>query len=139
MAVSIQLQVNGGGYGTAGEHADAAASASIDARLTDVAGLSSIEWDIFGTHDPGASAPALTLSGNPQGEIASFTLAAGNGQAYGLRCRVRHTTGLYETVTTAVYVLYANGEAPVFVGETLERESTHGRTETVNDLIANLP
>lgn len=139
MASQIQLDI-GSGYGTAGAHADLTSSGgSVSARLTDPAGLSSIEWEIFGTHDSGASTPAITTSGTPVGEIATFTVPSGAGQAYGIRARLRERTGVAYTVTTAVYVPYANGYVPAFIGESYERNATHGRVSTLNTMIADLP
>ena len=135
MAVAIQLQVNGGGYGLAGDPVDAPAAAVIDARIDNASGAQNISWNIIGTYDPAVAKPALTFSGNPVGEIATFTLNANVGQSYGIQVTVRRDTGAVETATNAVYVLYGNGERPVFVGETTESNETHGRTEDFNRLI----
>ncbi len=139
MASQIQIDI-GSGYGTAGAHADlTAAGGTVICRLTEPAGLSSIEWEISGTHSSAASKPAIALSGTPIGEIATFAVPAGAGQAYGIRARVREVSGRSYPILTAVYVPYANGEFPVFISESFERNATHGRIGTMNSTIANLP
>jgi len=141
----FQIDPGTGSYGAAGVAADAAASATVNCKIADLTGIESatIEWEIFGTHDSGVSAPALTLSGNPQGQIASFTVGSGLGQAYGIRLRVNGGAGSKQyasdgdTKTSAVYVLDNAGNRPAFVGEYLEADATHGRLATFNGLITH--
>lgn len=137
--VQIELQENASGYGSAGVHLDASATSTIYARLDDVTGLQTISWEIFGTHSSAVSAPAVTLSGNPAGEIASFVLPSGAGQAYGIRAYITDDSGASATPENAVYVVYANGYAPMFAGETTHRNATHGRLADLNATIAALP
>jgi len=134
----FQIQVNGGGYGAAGVHAIAPAGATIDCRIASMSGINPglISWRIAGTHAAAAAAPAITLSGAPTGQIASFTLPAGLGQAYGIECLTMGGESVSgssaDTALSAVYVLDVAGRAPYFIGETFERNSTHATVEALN-------
>jgi hypothetical protein len=82
----FEIDPGTGVYGAAGVAQDAAASAVINCRIASVSGVNSIEWRITGTH--GGNKPALSFSGNPVKQIATFTLPGGLGQAYGIECKV---------------------------------------------------
>ena len=87
-SAQFQIQVAGGGYGTVGEQAVAAGGDAIDCRLGSIEGVRQIEWEFHGSHSSGAVYPTITLSGVPTGQIASFTLPAGVGQAFGITCKI---------------------------------------------------
>lgn len=139
-SASFQIDPGTGVYGTANTAADAAALATVNCRLVSTSGVSSIEWRIFGTH--GVAAPAITLSGNPTGQIASFDMAAGTGQAYGIECKVNGGAGITgdssTTQTSAVYVLDTTGYRRFFIGETYERNSTYGVVLQLNYLMDDI-
>lgn len=127
MTASALFQINvGAGYQTAGVAQNASPSATINCKLASVAGVDSVEWEIFGTH--GVTAPAKAESGSPPGQITTFTLPAGLGQAYGIRCKVNGGTGAEngDTKTSAVFVLDAGGNRPAFLGETFESDAIYG-------------
>lgn len=134
----FQIDPGTGSYGTAGVAQNAAASATINCRIASTVGVDSLAWRIFGTH--GVAAPAITLSGSPTGQIASFTLPAGVGQAYGIECKVNGGTGtdFGDTKTSAVYVLDANGRRPFFIGETYEADATYGVVPRINTAVAGI-
>lgn len=123
-------------YGTAGVAQNAAAGATVNCRIASTVGVDSIAWRIFGTS--GTATPAITLSGSPTGQIASFALPAGVGQAYGIECKVNGGTGtdFGDTKTSAVYVLDANGRRPFFIGETYEADATYGVVPRLNTAVA---
>lgn len=133
----FQIDPGTGSYGTAGVAQNAAAGATINCRLASVVGVDSIAWRIFGTH--GVAAPALSFSGSPTGQIASFTLPAGTGQAYGVECKVNGGTGeeFGDTKTSAVYVLNTGAQRPFFIGETYEADTTYGVVPRLNTAFNN--
>jgi hypothetical protein len=136
MSASASFQIDPGTavYGAADTAQDAAVSVTVNCRLVSTSGVSSIAWRIFGTH--GVAAPAITLSGNPTGQIASFDTAATIGQAYGIECKVNGGAGVTgdaaTTQTNALYVLDYLENRPFFIGETYEDDSTYGVVVRLN-------
>ena len=124
-------------YGATGVAQNAAAGATVNCRIASAVGVDAVEWRIFGTG--GTATPALTLSGSPPGQIATFTLPAGAGQAYGIECKVNGGTGTEfgDTKTSAVYVLDAAAQRPFFIGETYESDATFGVVPRLNTAFAN--
>ena len=138
----FQIDPGTGTYGTAGVAQNAAAGATINCRLASTVGVDSVQWRIFGTS--GVATPAITTSGSPPGQIATFTLPAGTGQAYGVECKVNGGTGVTfgnstygDTKTNAVYVLDIAGQRPFFIGETFESDATYGVVPRLNTAFAN--
>ena len=136
-SASFQIDPGTGVYGVAGVAQDAAAGATVNCKLASVVGVDSIAWRIIGTG--GTASPAITLSGAPTGQIASFTLPAGTGQAYGIECKVNGGSGtdFGDTKTSAVYVLDIAGQRPFFIGETYESDATFGVVPRLNTAFAN--
>lgn len=134
----FQIDPGTGSYGTAGVAQDANASVTVNCRIASTLGVDSYAWRVFGTG--GTASPAITLSGSPTGQIASFTLPAGVGQAYGVELKVNGGTGtdFGDTKTSAVYVLDANGRRPFFIGETYEADATYGVVPRLNSAIASI-
>lgn len=134
----FQIDPGTGIYGTAGVAQNAAAGATVKCRLNSVVGVDSISWRIFGTS--GVSTPAITLSGAPNGQIATFTLPVTTGTSFGIECKVNGGTGtdFGDTKTSAVYVLAGDGIRPFFIGETYESDATFGVVPRVNDMRALL-
>lgn len=128
----FQIDPGTGIYGTAGVAQNAAAGATVKCRLNSVVGVDSISWRIFGTS--GVSTPAITLSGAPTGQIATFTVPASLGTSFGIECKVNGGTGtdFGDTKTSAVYVLAGDGIRPFFIGETYEDDATFGVVPRVN-------
>lgn len=125
-------------YGTAGVAQNAAAGATVNCKLNSTVGVDSVSWRIFGTS--GVSTPAITTSGSPPGQIATFTLPVTTGTAFGIECKVNGGTGtdFGDTKTSAVYVLAGDGIRPFFIGETYESDATFGVVPRVNDMRALL-
>ena len=129
-------------YGTAGQAQDALPGVTVNCRLADVTGINPglISWTIFGTD--GRTAPTITLSGVPSGQIASFSLGSEAGQAYGIRCDVNGgeaiTGDANTTSKSAVYVLNDVSLRPFFVGETFEGDSTYGIIPRLNYMQQNV-
>ena len=128
-----------GSFGAAGDAQDVvAAGGVVRGRIADVSGINPglISWTIFGTH--GAAAPSISLSGTPVGQIASFTVPAGGGQAYGIRLNVNGGEAVTRDATTtaksAVYVLNDSGRRPFFIGESFESDSVFGSVPRLNDI-----
>lgn len=136
---SALFTINGG---TAGVAADVSASSTVNLALASTSGVRSVTWTIFGTSGSDFPAPTITKSGAPSGVTASFTIPAGAGQAYGIRCVVnngRNEVGQVDnslTSQSAVYVLYPSGRRPFFAGETTESDSVYGWTERINEVVA---
>lgn len=138
----FQIDPGTGSYGSSGVAQDAAAAVTVNCRITSLVGVDSIEWRIFGTH--GVTAPTITLSGAPNGQIASFTLGTAannpNGQGYGIECKVNGGTSRFNpqghTATSAVYVLAPTGKRPVWIGETFEADAAYGVVSRVVELLA---
>jgi hypothetical protein len=127
----FEIDPGTGSYGAPGVAQNAAASATINCRLASVSGVYQIEWRITGTH--GGNFPALTYSGNPVKQIATFTLPGGLGQAYGIECKVNGgVSPAGDLKTSAVYVLDAAGNRPFFTTETFESDATHGIIPRLN-------
>ena len=142
-SATFQIDV-GSGYGTAGIAADAAASATVNCRIANLSGIepSTIAWSLVGNHDSAVAFPSIATSGNPIGQIATFTLPSGLAQAWGIQCKVNGGTGSLSvpgsaghTARSAVYVLDEHAHRPFFYGETTERHATHGGTKDLNDLL----
>jgi len=133
----FQIDPGTGVYGASGVAQNAAAGATINCRLTSTLGVDSVTWRIFGTS--GTATPVLTFSGSPPGQIATFTLPAGAGQAYGVECKVNGGTGAEfgDTKKSAVYVLDAAAQRPFFIGETFESDATFGVVPRLNTAFAN--
>jgi hypothetical protein len=135
MSVSALFKIDPGTgtYGAAGVAADATPSVTVNCKLDSIVGMDRVEWTIFGSHD--GSIPVITLSGSPPGQIASFPVPAGNGQAYGIRCDVNGGIDVGgDTRTSAVYVANVNGDRPFFIGETFESNATAGVVPRVNEM-----
>lgn len=134
----FQIDPATGVYGVAGVAQNvSAAGGTVNCRLASTVGVDSVTWRIFGTH--GVAAPAITKSGSPVGQIASFTVPAGVGQAYGIECQVNGGTGAVfgDTKKSAVYVLDAGAQRPFFIGETFEADATYGVVPRLNTAFAN--
>jgi len=133
----FQIDPGTGVYGATGVAQNAAASATVNCRIASAVGVDAVEWRIFGTS--GTATPALTLSGSPPGQIATFTLPAGTGQAYGIECKVNGGTGTEfgDTKTGAVYVLDNASQRPFFIGETYESDATYGVVPRLNTAFQN--
>jgi len=137
-SASFQIDPGTTVYGAAGIAQNATAAATVNCRLVSTAGVNPglITWTIFGTHDSAQVAPTIAESGIPTGQIATFTLPSGTGQAYGIQCDVNggvEITGESGTTSkSAVFVLNDAGERPFFVGETFEEDATHGYVERLN-------
>ena len=135
----FQIDPGTGSYGTAGVAQNAAAGVTVNCRIASTVGVDFLAWRIFGTG--GTATPAITLSGSPTGQIASFTLPATVGQAYGIECKINGGTGtdFGDTKTSAVYVLDVNGRRPFFIGETYEADATYGVVPRLNTALAAIP
>jgi len=139
----FQIDPGTGSYGSSGVAANAAAGVTVNCRITSMVGVDSIEWRIFGTH--GVTAPTITLSGSPNGQIASFALGTAannpNGQAYGIECKVNGGDSRFsesgDTATSAVFVLSPTDKRPAFIGETFESDATYGVVPRVAELLAD--
>jgi hypothetical protein len=134
----FQIDPGTGSYGTAGVAQNAAAGATINCRLASTIGVDSVQWRIFGTSE-NVTAPSLTTSGSPPGQIVTFTLPATLGASFGIECKVNGGTGVTlgnstygDTKTSAVYVLNADGIRPFFIGETFESDAIYGVVPRVN-------
>lgn len=136
MAASALFQIDPGTgvYGTAGVAQNAAVGVTVNCKLASVVGVDSISWRIFGTS--GVSTPTITTSGSPSGQIATFTLPADIGTAFGIECQVNGGAGATfgDTKTSAVYSLAGDGIRPFFIGETFEADATYGVVPRVNEL-----
>lgn len=127
----FEIDPGTGTYGPPGVAQDAAPSVIVNCRVASVSGVYEIEWRIFGTH--GGNTPALTYSGNPVKQIASFTLPGGLGQAYGIECKVNGgVSPRGDLQTSAVFVLDSGGNRPFFLGETFEEDPDHGVIPRLN-------
>lgn len=137
----FEIDPGTGSYGSSGVAQNAAVAVTVNCRITSLVGVDSIEWRIFGTH--GVTAPTITLSGAPNGQIASFTLGSAasnpNGQAYGIELKVNGGTSRFnpqgDTKTSAVFVLNDLGLRPAFIGETLESDAAYGIVPRFNDML----
>ncbi len=118
------------------------AGASVALALASTTGVNSVVWSIDGNHAESAVNPTITPAGAPSGVTASFTMPAGSGQAYLVKCVInggRDASGNIVsawTFTAIIGVVGGSGVVPFTVGETLERSTTHGYTEDLN-AIAN--
>lgn len=124
-------------YGTAGVAQNAAAGVTVNCRIASTLGVDNVQWRIFGTS--GLATPALTTSGSPPGQIATFTLPATLGAAFGIECKVNGGTGVTlgnstygDTKTSAVYVLDGDTVRPFFIGEAFEADATYGVVPRIN-------
>ena len=135
MALSALFEINPGtGYGTAGEAQDVdRAGATVQCRVADMTGVVSITWTIFGTN--GVATPSIT---NSTAEVMSFTVPAGDNQAYGIQCVVGDGAGDTDTRKSAAYVLTPGGARPFFIGETFERDSDYGVVPDLEKRVANI-
>jgi hypothetical protein len=140
MASSATFTIKVGSGSHAAGAADASGGDVIECKLASVTDVQPgrIQWDIFGTH--GAAAPSLSLGGSPLGQTCTFTLPAGDSQAYGIRCRVNGGEFLTgrgdDTSKSAVYVANPNGQRPFFINETFEGDSDFGTVPRLNEALS---
>lgn len=143
MAASAQFEIDPGTgtFGPPGVAQNAAnTGVTVNLRIASTSGIdpTQIAWRIFGTH--GATAPTISLSGAPLGQLASFTIEAGSAQAFGIELKVNGGEGKTgEAATTsksAVYVLDDLGNRPFFIGETFESDDTFGTVPRLNDALS---
>ena len=116
-----------------------AALSVVTLALVSVSGVRTAEWSIVGNHSSAATNPAITPAGSPNGASATFTMPAGSGQSYIVRCVVnggqdengRAVAGL--TKQALIGVTYDNSTVlPFACGETVERSLVYGYTESLN-------
>lgn len=134
----FQIDPATGVYGASGVAQNvSAAGGVVNCKLASTLGVDYVSWRIIGTH--GIASPAITTSGSPNGQIASFTVPAGVGQAFGIECQVNGGTGTVfgDTKKSAVYVLDAGSQRPFFIGETFEADATYGVVPRLNTAFAN--
>ena len=96
--------------------------------------MSTVVWTVIGTHASAASKPTITPAGSPVGQIGAFAVPSGANQAYGVRIDGKDDGGNVLSYTGAVYVYNSAALKPVFVGETFERNATHGIFELINEI-----
>ncbi len=137
MTLSASYTVNG--VSNPAAHA-AAYSSTVSLALLSTTGAGTILWQIIACSKSGASLPAITRAGTPNGATASFVLPAdpgdGLGRAYLVKCSVadsRTTVVEYAIVG----VLNAAGLLPLVPGEENARDATHGWSQTVNQALAS--
>lgn len=129
--------------GTAGIAQNVSPSSTVTLTLDSLTGVRTISWEIIGTHSSLVAKPVITPSGTPLGSTASFTVLAGDSQAYGVRCTVnggRDTNNVFDpdlVYTSAVYVPTPSGMRIGFVGESTEDSPTHGTVDKINYAIIN--
>lgn len=116
------------------------ASSLVTLALLSISGVDTVQWSIIGNHAEDAVNPAITPAGTPLGATATFTMPAGDAQAYLIECKVNggvDSEGVEQSSyvkTALVGVVNARGEVPFAFGEAFERSATHGTTEAFNKL-----
>lgn len=117
-----------------------AASSVVTLALVSTDGVGGVEWSVIGNHSASAVNPTITPAGSPPGATATFTMPAGAGQGYLIRCTVNggkdengpNASLVYEAI---VGVNTASGVIPFVHLETTQRHATHGYTLLMNSLL----
>lgn len=117
-------------------------STTVDLAIASTVGVRTVSWSIVGNHSPDATNPTITSAGSPSGATASFAMPAGAGQAYLVQCQVNagvdelNRPVAAQTFRAVVGVYNEAGLVPFACGETIERSSTHGWIEALNEMSA---
>lgn len=117
-----------------------AASSLVTLALVSTDGVGGVEWSVIGNHSDSAVNPTLTPAGSPPGATATFTMPAGAGQGYLIRCTVNggkdengpNASLVYEAI---VGVVNGSGVIPFVHLETTQRHPTHGYTMLMNAVL----
>jgi hypothetical protein len=140
-SAAFELAPDGTTYGATPQEVDAA-GATVRCRLLSVAGVSpgKIRWTCEGTNNSNVAKPTISLSGSPNGQIASFTIPSGTNQAYIIQCEVNGGPDVNGSAATRArgkfYVQNDAGREPIAYFETTESNATHGTFELI-DLLNN--
>lgn len=141
----FEIDPGTGVFAAPGLAVDVDPGATVTLRLADTVGVRTIRWRVHGTHgvvpDDIQQAIEQGRSGSPNGEVLTFRIPDGLGQAYGIECLVdggRDGTGRAQghlRATSAVYVLNSAGRRPVFFGESYEGDAEYGIVPRVNEVL----
>ena len=120
---------------------------TVNLQLLSVSGATSIVWEMMACSDADESLPSITISGTPQGRLASFVMPADSSDGYGrtflVRCTVSTellgSSGGRQTVQeyAVIGAPNARGIIPIAPGEENYRHGTHGWAPEVNIALAN--
>jgi len=140
--VSADFTVNGESNPAAHEVAYGAVATF---ALLSTSGADSIECEIVSSSKSGEDLPTVTLGGSPLGATATCTMPADPADGLGRSFRVKYAVStrqvgadgkIVQDVRYAVFgALNDAGLLPICVGEELDRNGTHGVTETVNEAL----
>jgi hypothetical protein len=140
MALSAAFTVNG--IANPDTHA-VDYGATVTCALQSITGVNSIVWEILAVSHPGVSAPAITRSGTPNGQTATFNMVSDGGDGQGrsvlVRCTVTDSTGRRARESAIVGVPNLIGQVPICPGEETERSSTHGWALMINEVMSLQP
>lgn len=102
-------------------------------------------WSIVGSDRPSTPTPTITPGGSPLGATATFTMVADPGTGLGaallVQCVInggRDAAGQVDSTLTKRAIVGVNnsgGNVPFVVGETSERNATHGYTALLNQAL----
>lgn len=116
-----------------------AGGATVTLALVSTAGIQTISWSCVGTHvasvTPASITALITPAGSPSGATATFTMPAGYGQSYRIKCVVRDVNNVSYTAYGLVGVLSESGFVPFAAGEETERHATQGWSDALNTLV----
>lgn len=113
--------------------------ATVTLALVSAAGADSVTFSLVGASKSDVTLPTLTLSGSPYGSTATFTMLSdpldGLGRTIRVECVV---SSPYETKTTYAVVGVPNnlGILPLAAGEELDRDSSYGYIDELNQVLA---
>lgn len=119
-------------------------SSTVTLALTSTSGVRTVVWSIVGNSDSSLVNPTITPGGSPSGATATFTMPAGTGQGYLIKCVVNggvDDEGVPQsqlTKTAIVGVNSASGYIPFVNGETYERDATYGWVKLLNQVISGV-
>lgn len=117
------------------------AGSTVTLALTSTTGVSTIAWSIVGGSDSTQAIPTITPAGSPNGATATFVMNATVGDvglSWVVKCVVNdgrdeeHQVVSSYTSNGLVGVISANGLLPFAMGETTERNATHGIADDLN-------
>lgn len=124
-----------------------AAGGTLRCRLVSTSGLDrAVEWSSIGTHSSAVSPLTVTSTSGVYASAANFTIAPGEGQSFGIQCKVnggatKNTDGTVRnsqwTSRSAVYVKAENDAVLFFLYETFEI-SDNGIVDRLNELLLGL-
>lgn len=138
-SAAFELAPDGATYGSSPQEVSSA-GATVRCRLLSVAGVQpgTISWTCEGTNNPTVARLVATMSGSPNGQIATFTIPAGANQAYIIQCEVNGGPDVNGDASTRArgkfYVLNNAGRQPIAYFESTESNATHGTFALIDEI-----